>query len=251
MKKASIWLCICLLFVSRLYSVDHITEQTREATAIVIVADTTSPTIKQRILGLYEKIKHLIQDCYQTPSHQEAQEQKSEIRKKIFSLLCSRKITASEINFLRNNERILTKLSDKGTGIFIQGIGNLAESHHESSAVAQCPMEVKVDRQAMDVAGDIITNLSAFFVSALKALSDEHHTVVNKISSNISHAKSDVEYAFKKALTQCFTPQELCELRTFVISSAFKALINNVGMFKDIFFKNLSPEILSKLQALV
>jgi len=230
---------------------------------IAVILVTNNETIKDKIIALYEKIKQVIQDFRNRPA-QDPTKLKKSIETEILKLLVQGKITAKDIRDLKSHEVLLGKLSDRSSIILVQSIGNLSQAHQQvdqevnqagnlgdttksvsSVSKANQPVGLPI------VAQEIVVHLSQVLAEISKIIAHENKTLVDKVSTHIGHLRSEFECAFQKSLMQCFTAQELHELRNFVKSPAFKKLLTNVPLMKEIFFKNLSPDIISKLKSLI
>jgi len=258
-----VWLLVCLVCTFHVNQVNAETpvEQHVDDIAVILVNDSANPkTFREKAYALYEKIKHIVQDFRSKPK-QDPNELKRTLTIEIVKLLAQGKITPKEVRYLKDNQVLLEKLSDKSSIVLVESIGNLSKAHTEEALTESqisenaTPELVKKTAskspEATNIANEIIEHLSHVLAEIIRIVSYENKAFVDKVSTHLGHLRVDFEQAFQKSLLQCFTDQELNELRNFVKSPAFQKLLTNVPLLKEIFFKNLSPEILSKLKSLI
>jgi len=282
--KTYVWLLAFIACTLSLSAAPEVTTaQHVDEIAVILVSDGTNPkSLKDRIVALYEKVKQVVQDFRSKPA-EDPNKLKRTLSLEILKLLAKGHITPIEIRYLRDNQALIEKLSDKSLLVIVEGMGNLSLAHTENNTpeqlvegmgnlslahtahsipehntVTKTTQKISKSTGPLIVAHEIIQHLSRVLAELTKIISQENKALVDKVNTLINDLKKDdakkidtlkaeLRLAFQKSLLQCFTEHELNELHNFLTNPVFKKLLNNAPLLKEIFFKNLSPEIISKL----
>lgn len=283
MKKAYLWLLASIMLVSSLsadpapvkntkcgvaheapnLTKDMCQESTPDLAIIMVHDGTANPlTIRQKLVALYERIKHAINDLRASKPKQDPEKLKKTLKNEILKLIVTGKISPQEVHYLQQQEAILLKLTHQGPKVLTHSIQLLSNPEHQAQESAALSMQesniqpmqkgVNQKKDPVSISQDIIYHLSSVITELTKIMLQNHQALMNKLEHHIIHLRAEIELALQKSLLQHFTEQELNEIHAFIDSTAFKKLVKHVPMLKDIFFKDLKPEeILSKIKTLI